>query len=84
MLFSDKLAEYNMTMALQNNSYTAVSRPDWLLYMVPSIAFVLGVFLFSLVFRTQRHREKAFRRVTALKTIINTTSPGHTYARYTR
>ncbi|XP_034157617.1 uncharacterized protein LOC117596454 isoform X1 [Pangasianodon hypophthalmus] len=80
----DKLGEYNMTMALQNNSYTAVSRPDWLLYVVPSIAFVLGVFLFSVVFRTQRHREtEAFRRVAALKTIMNATSPGHTYARYT-
>ncbi|XP_060759968.1 uncharacterized protein LOC132870352 isoform X2 [Neoarius graeffei] len=74
--------ESNLSMALKNNSYT-VSRPDWLLYVVPSIAFVLGVLLFSLVCRTQRRKEKALRRVAALKTIMNTTSTGHTYTRYT-
>ncbi|XP_053539944.1 uncharacterized protein LOC108273013 isoform X1 [Ictalurus punctatus] len=73
--------EQNLTMALKNN--TAISRPDWLLYVIPSIAFVLGLFLFSMVYRTQRRREKEFRRVAALKAIMKKTSAGHTYTRYT-
>ncbi|XP_046699709.1 uncharacterized protein LOC124381868 isoform X2 [Silurus meridionalis] len=72
-------AELNMTRALKNNLLTKVSRPDWLLYAIPSVAFVLGVLLFLLVFRTQRRKEKAFRRVAALKAVMNTTSTGHTY-----
>ncbi|XP_046699713.1 uncharacterized protein LOC124381868 isoform X5 [Silurus meridionalis] len=73
-------AELNMTRALKNNLLTKVSRPDWLLYAIPSVAFVLGVLLFLLVFRTQRRKEtEAFRRVAALKAVMNTTSTGHTY-----
>ncbi|GAA6076044.1 uncharacterized protein LOC113650546 isoform X1, partial [Tachysurus ichikawai] len=59
------------------------SSPDWLLYVVPTIAFVVGLMLFSQIYRTQRRREKALQRVAALKNIMNTTSAGHTYTRYT-
>ncbi|XP_047672533.1 uncharacterized protein LOC113650546 isoform X4 [Tachysurus fulvidraco] len=72
----------NLTMALKNNS--TGSSPDWLLYVVPSIAFVVGLILFSQIYRTQRRREKALQRVAALKNIMSTTSAGHTYTRYTR
>ncbi|KAK3508539.1 hypothetical protein QTP70_031938 [Hemibagrus guttatus] len=60
------------------------SRPDWLLYVVPSIAFIVGLWLFSKIYRTQRRREKALQQVAALKNVMNTTSVGHTYTRYTR
>ncbi|XP_047672531.1 uncharacterized protein LOC113650546 isoform X2 [Tachysurus fulvidraco] len=69
----------NLTMALKNNS--TGSSPDWLLYVVPSIAFVVGLILFSQIYRTQRRREKALQRVAALKNIMSTTSAGHTYTR---
>ncbi|XP_060721291.1 uncharacterized protein LOC132842574 isoform X1 [Tachysurus vachellii] len=71
----------NQTRAPKNNS--TASSPDWLLYVVPSIAFVFGLILFSQIYRTQRRREKALQRVAALKNVMNTTSAGHTYTRYT-
>ncbi|KAG7326002.1 hypothetical protein KOW79_010927 [Hemibagrus wyckioides] len=70
----------NTTTALKNSSYTTASRPDWLLYVVPSIAFVFGLWLFSKIYRRQRRREQALLQVAALKKVMNTTSTGqHTY-----
>ncbi|KAF4080805.1 hypothetical protein AMELA_G00175570 [Ameiurus melas] len=74
-------ADQNLTMAQRNN--TTISRPDWLLYVIPSIAFVLGLFLFSMVYKTQRRREKEFRRVAALKAIMSKTATVQTYTSYT-
>ncbi|KAM9434994.1 uncharacterized protein Hap1MRO34_002724 [Clarias gariepinus] len=75
-----KGGQHNMTQALNSNT---APRPDWLLYVIPSIAFVFGVLLFSMVYKTQRRREKMFRRVAALKTVMNSTATGHTYSGYT-
>ncbi|KAK3525375.1 hypothetical protein QTP86_031253 [Hemibagrus guttatus] len=51
------VSKVNHTRAPKNNSYTPGSRPDWLLYVVPSIAFIVGLWLFSKIYRTQRRRE---------------------------
>ncbi|XP_067278379.1 uncharacterized protein [Pseudorasbora parva] len=37
-------------------SHNTASRPDWLLYTVPASAFVIGIFLFAFICKTQRHR----------------------------
>ncbi|XP_017563570.1 uncharacterized protein LOC108433483 [Pygocentrus nattereri] len=54
------------------------TRHDWILYTVPSIAFVIGLMLFALIYKTQRHREtKTIRRVPAVKTTTNGTTAKH-------
>ncbi|KAK1785664.1 hypothetical protein P4O66_019016 [Electrophorus voltai] len=51
-------------------------RPDWILYTVPSFAFVLGLLLFSLVCKTQSHRKR--RRFSAMKRQMNGTTARQT------
>ncbi|XP_057202589.1 uncharacterized protein LOC130561931 isoform X2 [Triplophysa rosa] len=42
---------------VKNSTDKAVSRPDWILYTVPASAFLIGIFLFTLICKTQRHRK---------------------------
>ncbi|XP_049331864.1 uncharacterized protein LOC125799360 isoform X1 [Astyanax mexicanus] len=54
---------------------TSAPRPDWLLYTIPSIAFVIGLLLFITVCNKLRPRESArVRKVSAIKTIENRTT----------
>ncbi|XP_072530608.1 uncharacterized protein [Salminus brasiliensis] len=65
---------------------TSANRPDWLLYTIPSIAFVLGLLLFTMICKTQRRRETAaIRRVSAVKTNTNgtTAEPNNTRSGFT-
>ncbi|XP_073721323.1 uncharacterized protein [Misgurnus anguillicaudatus] len=39
---------------IRNNSPRTVSRPDWILYSVPASAFVIGIFVFTFICKTQR------------------------------
>ncbi|XP_036421996.1 uncharacterized protein LOC118805356 [Colossoma macropomum] len=63
-----------------NAESTAIraARRDWILYTVPSIAFVIGLILFTLICKTQRRREtKTIRRVPAVKTTTNGITAKH-------
>ncbi|RXN35473.1 hypothetical protein ROHU_003788 [Labeo rohita] len=41
---------------VQNPSNKTESRPDWLLYSVPALAFLIGIVLFTFICKTQRRR----------------------------
>ncbi|XP_056609374.1 uncharacterized protein LOC130426554 [Triplophysa dalaica] len=42
---------------VKNTTHRTVSRPDWILYTVPASAFLIGIFLFTFICKTQRHRK---------------------------
>ncbi|KAI2665968.1 Ral GTPase-activating protein subunit beta [Labeo rohita] len=45
---------------VQNPSNKTESRPDWLLYSVPALAFLIGIVLFTFICKTQRRRNSKY------------------------
>ncbi|XP_063040287.1 uncharacterized protein LOC134435323 [Engraulis encrasicolus] len=51
-----------VVMLLRKNTEKAGSRPDWLLYTVPALAFVLGIVLFLFVYKVHKRTGAYYHR----------------------
>ncbi|XP_076866693.1 uncharacterized protein LOC143517773 isoform X2 [Brachyhypopomus gauderio] len=69
------VGKHNLTKTGINTSPSRDTRNDWILYTVPSFAFVIGLVLFTLVCKTQNHRKT--RRISAVRRHTNGTAAKH-------